>query len=156
MHFKNRQIKASRKWIAAIMAIATTILFVCVAVSALAGGITWLFGQDEKSQLIRISALAPLTTPKPTSSLSPTQEPDTTAKTTALPSDSTPVSLPENQPAPAPETQNATTPLPPATILAGYAAPVTRLVIPRLNLNVRRQGQDLAPFRLFEPFQQGC
>ena len=133
MSSKNRQIKARQKWIVAIVAVTTTILLLCVVVSALAGGIGWLFGQGEQSQLIRISSLAPLSTSIPTVPLQTTQPPDTTTETKPLPSNSTPISLPENQPPPIEE--NTDTTLPPAPIPTGYAAPVTRVVIPQLNLD---------------------
>lgn len=133
MRFKNRQLKTSQIWAVAIVAVIVSFLLVCVAVSALAGGIGWLFGQDETSKLIRISSLAPLSTPAPTSLSSTTEKSVAPAQTATIPSNSTPVSLLEDQPSSIEE--NADTTPPPITIPAEYAAPVTRVVIPRLNLD---------------------
>ena len=133
MRFKNRQFKAPPKWIAAVVSAIVTVFFVCVAVTVLASGVGRLFGPGEKSRLIRISALAPLSTSMPTSLPPPTRKPDTITTTTAMPSGSTPLSLPENQP-PVITQDNSPEP-PPAIIPDGYAAPVTRVVIPRLNLD---------------------
>lgn len=133
---RSKKLRANKKWTIAAGTILAAILLVCVVITTLAGGIGWLFSQDERSQLIRISALAPLSTPIPTSLSPNTEKSRPTIEATSIPSNPTPLSLPENQPTPVVE--NNTTPMPqqpPPTIAAEYIAPVTRVVIPRLNLD---------------------
>ncbi len=133
---RSKKFRANKKWLIAAGVIFTALLLVCIVITALAGGIGWLFSQDERSQLIRISSLAPLSTSAPTLLPPNPEESTTTIEATLIPSSPTPLSLPENQPPPLPE--NTTTPLPqqpPPTIVPEYIAPVTRVVIPRLNLD---------------------
>ena len=133
----SEKLRVNKKWIVAAAVIVATLLLVCAAITALAGGIGWLFGQGEESQLIRISSLAPLSTPASTTSLPDAEEATTPADSLQTQPSPPPLSLPENQPPPGTEIDTAPSPQPqpPPTIAPEYIAPVTRVVIPRLNLD---------------------